>query len=120
MITQPFVENAIEHGQLHTIKDGLIKVQIIEKDKMLEISVTDNGVGRDKASQIKKKQSHKSMAMDITRERIKIMNKKYKGRGSMEVKDLNEDLKTGTKVIICLPLIYENSIFDKNEKGINH
>jgi hypothetical protein len=120
MITQPFVENSIEHGQLHTIKDGVIKIQIIEKDKMLEITVTDNGVGREKAAQIKKNQNHKSMAMDITRERIKIMNKKYKGRGSMEVTDLNQKLKTGTKVIICLPLIYENTIFDKNEKSINH
>ena len=123
MITQPFVENSIEHGQLHTITNGLIQIHMRrkgKKDGMLEIEVSDNGVGREKAAQIKKQTSHKSMAMDITRERIRIMNKKYKGKGGMEVSDFDTELKSGTKVIICLPLIYENTTFGKNEKGINH
>ena len=28
MITQPFIENAIEHGQLHTVKGGKIEVKM--------------------------------------------------------------------------------------------
>ena len=120
MITQPFVENSIEHGQLHTITNGLIQIHMRTKDGMLEIEVSDNGVGREKAAQIKKQTSHKSMAMDITRERIRIMNKKYKGKGGMEVSDFDTELKSGTKVIICLPLIYENTTFGKNEKSSNH
>jgi tetratricopeptide (TPR) repeat protein len=120
MITQPFVENSIEHGQLHTVDEGLIEIVMHERDGMLEIEVTDNGVGREKSAKIKRNTNHKSMAMDITRERIRILNKKYKGTGSLEISDLDPILKTGTRVIICLPLIYENIIFERNEKNPNH
>jgi LytS/YehU family sensor histidine kinase len=91
-----------------------------ERDGMLEIEVTDNGVGREKSAKIKRNTNHKSMAMDITRERIRILNKKYKGKGSLEITDLDSISKTGTRVIICLPLIYENIIFERNEKNLNH
>lgn len=120
MITQPFIENSIEHGQLHTIEKGLIAIKMIENKGMLEIIITDNGVGRTKAAKIKKNRSHKSMAMDITRERIEILNKKYKGKGSLLVEDLNPEDKSGTRVIICLPMIYENTKFESDEKSTNN
>jgi tetratricopeptide (TPR) repeat protein len=120
MITQPFVENSIEHGQLHAISDGIIRIHMHELDGMLEIMVSDNGVGREKAAKIKRKSNHKSMALNITRERIQILNKKYKGKGNLEITDLDETTKTGTMVRICLPLIYENITFDGNEKNTNH
>ena len=111
MITQPFIENSIEHGQLHTIENGIIEIRMKENSGMLEIEIIDNGVGRTRAGKIKKNKTHKSMAMDITRERIEIMNKKYKGKGSLTVTDLDPNQKTGTRVIICLPMIYENTKF---------
>lgn len=120
MITQPFIENSLEHGQLHTIENGMIAIEMKENKGMLEIQITDNGVGRTKAAKIKKNKTHKSMAMDITRERIEILNKKYKGKGSLSVEDLNEKEKTGTRVIICLPMIYENTKFENDEKSTNN
>lgn len=103
MITQPFIENAIEHGQLHTIEGGFIKVSFVKQDDMLIITIIDNGIGR-KGSRMKKKSSaHKSMAMDITSERIKNLNKKNKTDGSLVVEDYNKTLETGTKVVISLP-----------------
>ena len=103
LITQPFIENAIEHGQLHTIDGGFIKVSFVKEDNMLVITIIDNGIGR-KGSKVKKKSSaHKSMAMDITSERIKNLNKKYKSEGSMVVEDYDKVLETGTKVVISLP-----------------
>lgn len=103
MITQPFIENAIEHGQLHTIEGGFIKVSFVKDGNMLVIKIIDNGIGR-KGSKVKKKSSaHKSMAMDITSERIKNLNKKYKSEGSMVVEDYDKVLETGTKVVISLP-----------------
>jgi len=103
MITQPFIENAIEHGQLHTIEGGFIKVSFIKENNMLIITIIDNGIGR-KGSRLKKKSSaHKSMAMDITSERIKNLNKKNKSDGTLLVEDYNKALETGTKVVISLP-----------------
>jgi len=120
MITQPFIENAIEHGQLHTIEDGVIQIEMSEREGMLEIIITDNGVGRAQSAKIKKNKSHKSMAIDITRQRIEILNKKYKGKGSLAIEDLVQSNQTGTKVIICLPIIYENTIFGNDEKGTHN
>lgn len=104
MITQPFVENAIEHGQLHTIKGGHITITICEKDAMIQIEITDNGVGRKGAQKTKKIKAHKSMAINITKERIEIINFKYKKQGSIFIEDFNKEKQTGTKVTILLPL----------------
>ncbi|MEN9994063.1 MAG: hypothetical protein RL762_720 [Bacteroidota bacterium] len=107
MITQPFIENAIEHGQLHSVKDGKISVNIYAKDAQLYIQIQDNGVGRKKSADTKKIKAHKSMAIDITRERIAILNKKYKFNGSLTMSDLDTVSQTGTVVTLILPLKYE-------------
>ena len=104
MITQPFVENSIEHGQLHTIKGGHITITICEKEAMIQIQITDNGVGRKGAQKTKKIKSHKSMAINITKERIEIINFKYKKQGSILMEDLDKTKQTGTVVTILLPL----------------
>jgi len=107
MITQPFIENAIEHGQLHSVKDGKILVNISTENNELIIEIQDNGVGRKKSAATKKMNTHKSMAIDITRERIAILNKKYKFNGSLTISDLNPKNQTGTIVTLVLPLKYE-------------
>lgn len=103
MITQPFIENSIEHGQLHTIEGGYIHIEFKKKGEMLEISIEDNGVGREHAKKNQKELKHKSMALNITHERIAIINRKYKAEGNLVIEDLNKTLKTGTKVLISLP-----------------
>ena len=120
MITQPFIENAIEHGQLHTVENGLITISIKENNKLLEISITDNGIGRLKAGKKKKSKTHNSMALNITNERIQILNKKYKSKGSLTIQDLNHENNSGTSVLICLPIIYETTNFIQDEKGTNN
>ena len=110
MITQPFIENAIEHGQLHTVKDGHIIVQMRAEGQSLLLRIEDNGVGRQKSQKTKKIRTHKSMAIDITKERIEIINKKYKFNGSLVFEDLNKEEQTGTVVKLVLPLRYEDSI----------
>jgi two-component sensor histidine kinase len=110
MITQPFIENAIEHGQLHTVKDGHILVQMRAEGQSMLLRIEDNGVGRKKSQKTKKIRTHKSMAIDITKERIEIINKKYKFNGSLLFEDLNKEQETGTVVKLVLPLRYEASI----------
>jgi sensor histidine kinase YesM len=58
MITQPFIENAIEHGQLNTISNGLITIYMRQTNGLLDITISDNGVGRTKAYKIKKNKNH--------------------------------------------------------------
>jgi len=48
MIVQIHVENAIRHGILPKKKKGLLDIQIKKAETLLQIIITDNGVGRDK------------------------------------------------------------------------
>lgn len=107
MITQPFIENAIEHGQLHTVSGGKIQVNIHAHQNQLIIEIQDNGVGRIKSAATKKIKTDKSMAIAITRERIAILNKKYKFKGSLTINDLDPARQSGTSVKLVLPLMYE-------------
>ena len=113
MITQPFVENAIEHGQLNTIENGQITINIVEKEEMLYVEVSDNGVGITESTKKKNPLSeHKSMAMDITNQRVSILNKKYKSKARIAISNLTEEKHSGTRVEIFLPLLTENLNFD--------
>ena len=49
---------------------------------------------------------HRSMAMDITRERLTLLNKKHKKKITLEIIDLKDmDSKpTGTKVLLKIPV----------------
>ncbi len=108
MITQPFIENSIEHGRLHLIEDGFINIHFYKKAGMLKISIEDNGVGRKGAEANKKSKDHKSMAMKITKDRIELLNKKYKTHGFMKIEDYNKEEGTGTKVLISIPYRVQN------------
>jgi tetratricopeptide (TPR) repeat protein len=110
MITQPFIENAIEHGQLHTIEGGFIHVRISKDEEMLHIAIIDNGVGRKGSEQNKKSKAHKSMAMKITQDRISILSDKYKIQGRLEVEDYDKNAETGTLVNIYLPYKTESDV----------
>lgn len=110
MITQPFIENAIEHGQLHTVQGGFIEVSFTKTSGMLNVSINDNGIGRKGSRNKKKSSAHKSMAMEITRERIDNLNRKFKTDGYLDVQDYNLEQETGTSVLISLPYTTESKV----------
>ena len=103
MITQPFIENALEHGQLHTIENGNIQIKFTFDESMLHVLISDNGIGRKGAKQNKKSSEHRSMAMKITQDRIQNLSYKYKIQGRMEIADFDKVNETGTIVNIYLP-----------------
>ena len=112
MITQPFVENSIEHGQLNIVENGHIHIEFKQVDNMLFVKIEDNGIGRKESEKKKMKKNHKSMALNITKERVNILNKKYKSKATVEIGDLKEEKYSGTLVELYLPLLNENIKFD--------
>jgi hypothetical protein len=48
------------------------------------------------------------MAINITKERIDIINLKFSTKGSVEIEDFDKEKETGTIVTILLPLHNEN------------
>ena len=49
------------------------------------------------------------MAIDITSERIRIINQKYKTKGNLKIRDYDELNEIGTEVIIKIPLKFDNN-----------
>jgi tetratricopeptide (TPR) repeat protein len=76
LLLQPFVENAIWHGLMHKKGIGLVTISFELNKDILYCTVTDNGIGRSRAEAIGSKSSkiHKSMGIQITRERLELIN----------------------------------------------
>jgi tetratricopeptide (TPR) repeat protein len=108
---QPFVENAIQHGfAKKDCTQGMISINIKQKPKSILINITDNGQGINSSLKNKKESSHQSMGMKIFRERIRLIERKYKKTVKFEVFDVSEKNPelTGTSVNIDFPLIEPN------------
>lgn len=104
MLTQPFIENAIKHGLRNTTENGKITVRFYLKNEKLLFEVTDNGKGFETNSQ---SANHKSMAMNITKERLISYTKNQDFVvHTANVKDTNEKI-VGAKVSFEIPYIYE-------------
>lgn len=107
MLTQPFIENAIEHGIKHKPAPGMILVKFDKQPGYLTIQVEDDGIGRKKAGELRKKQDkdHKSMATRIMQERIGIFNKRHKRKITMQIIDLENEHgeAKGTRVVFRVP-----------------
>lgn len=106
MILQPFVENAIKHGLMHKKNDKKLAVTF-ELDTSLICTITDNGVGRKRSSEINQRQTgkHQSFATQATEKRIELLNSYAKQPYSFEIIDLEQNgIATGTKIIITIPI----------------
>lgn len=109
MLIQPYVENSIWHGIMHKQGEGKITIRFSMKDEMLCCVIEDDGVGRERAMEIKKNKPvspHKSVGMTNTRERLEIINQVSKNDLSVVVTDLYSESKEacGTRVELRVPL----------------
>jgi ligand-binding sensor domain-containing protein len=111
MILQPYVENAIWHGLMHKDGRGKLLVQVKDMGHQIQCIIEDNGIGRHKASEFRGKQTdHKnSVGMQITSDRIALINKIYHVDTQVHVIDLADESgkPTGTRVVINIPLIHD-------------
>lgn len=109
MIIQPYVENAIWHGLVHKSGKGILDIIVGLNNRTLICSVTDNGIGRRKAMEIKEKkgQVHRSMGMKVTEGRIELIRKINNNRDTnVTITDLEDEQgePAGTRVVIMLPV----------------
>jgi len=108
MLFQPFVENAINHGLLSLKRKGKLTIDVHQEGLNLIGIIEDDGIGRVKAGELKDrlKKSHISRGLQITNERIQVLN---------TVKNIDIKIDTidkidengnaaGTKVIITIPI----------------
>jgi tetratricopeptide (TPR) repeat protein len=114
MLTQPFIENAIEHGIKPVGNDGQVQVYFKKDKNRVVVEVEDNGIGIDASKEASEKEKgHESMAIKITRERLDMLRRDSGGRTELSIMDKKQinPFDRGTVVRIVIPLV------EKNEKG---
>jgi putative methionine-R-sulfoxide reductase with GAF domain/anti-sigma regulatory factor (Ser/Thr protein kinase) len=110
LLMQPFVENAIWHGLMHKEGDRQLKIRFTESDDRLYCMIEDNGIGRDKAKEVKiangKAKDHVSKGIQVSMERLKSMKDAYGETGELRITDLVDDKgePCGTRIEISFPI----------------
>lgn len=104
MLLQPYVENAVWHGMRYKEEKGLLHIHFSQKDKdTAVITVTDDGVGRERSKAMKtdNQKKQKSKGMGNIKKRIAILNEMYGDRVDVAITDVFENGE-GTKVTLTL------------------
>ena len=107
MIIQPYVENAIIHGLLHSKKEGFINIDFsLYDNNSILCTINDNGIGREKSQQINEESGlkRKSRGMMITKQRLDIMNKGNDEKYSVKITDLKDSAgeALGTRIDLII------------------
>ena len=111
LVLQPFLENAIWHGL--SSKEGEKEIIVSAKKTapgLVEITITDNGIGRNESFKIKKNKKkpskRKSVGIDLTKDRLTTFCAEYINEFSLQYIDLkdNDEKPIGTQVVIRIPL----------------
>ena len=108
LLIQPYAENAIWHGLMQKETPGHLEIIITQpQENTLQIIIKDNGIGRKKAVVLQSKSAtiHKSFGMQITKDRIDIVNKIFRMQATVEYEDLYKDgAAAGTSVTLIIPV----------------
>ncbi len=109
---QPFVENSIWHGFNGGKADGFVKISLIKDQDSVRVLIQDNGVGVNESRKQRKIRikDHVSMGIDITTQRLELINKLHDSMYEVVISDNSEmgESQTGTTVGLQLPYLVNN------------
>ena len=101
LVIQPIVENAIKHAFKSMKSGGKILIDYQVKEKLVHISVVDNGKGINQKERNRSK-DHQSLGLEIVRQRLSLINEK------LNINDAGIEIRSnapsGTICHITLPI----------------
>jgi tetratricopeptide (TPR) repeat protein len=109
LLIQPFVENAILHGVVPKEGNGAISVRFDVVDNQLICTISDDGIGFNTSKALKENsvKAHQSMALEITRKRLEIIEATTAKKANVSISEIIQNNEVaGTKVTLLLPLQY--------------
>jgi hypothetical protein len=106
LFIQPFVENAIWHGLQLQKNSPSLEVSFTLEGNKLKCIVEDNGIGRKRAAENRKK-GHVSTGLKNVEERIAVLNATSRDKISVSFTDLSDagGNPAGTRVEILFPVM---------------
>lgn len=98
LFLQPFIENSIRHGLMHSKKTKSLQLSIFKKDSGFVAVIEDNGIGRMASASINEVQrpNHNSFASKAIEDRIDILRETKKMIIDLKI----DDLEHGTIVTL--------------------
>jgi hypothetical protein len=116
MLLQPFCENAIWHGLMHKEGRGHLEISFALQNGLLSCTVTDNGVGREKAAQLASKSAEKikSLGLQLTKDRLALFNKETAGKIAYTIEDLVDERGVVCGTTVQLQIRHQTIIQRKN------
>ena len=109
MLLQPYIENAILHGLIPKDAPGFLKINFFSKDNFIHALIEDNGIGRNKAAEIKNqsRKNHVSMGIKITNDRLRLLSHVQQASFTVNFTDLYDSTgnAAGTRVEIIWPVL---------------
>ncbi len=105
MLLQPYIENAVWHGLRYKKEKGLLSISIQPKSEtQITITISDNGIGRARSKALKTEHQKKqnSKGMNNIKKRVQILNKMYKDKVDVCIRDMSDNEDAGTKVVVTL------------------
>jgi len=108
LLTQPIIENALWHGLSPKKGDKRLMINIYPKDDdIFIIEIIDNGIGRERAAEIKRARTfkRKSVGIQLSEERLQYFSKNFSAKYHIIFEDLFDETgaPAGTKVIMEIP-----------------
>lgn len=102
MLVQPFLENALLHGLRPLDHKGMLSINVLSDSEYLTISICDNGIGRKKSAENRRKLEHyhDSQGLKNIEKRIELLNTLQKVSIFLDIVDIDDNGKTGTLVIL--------------------
>lgn len=94
MLIEPYIENAIIHGILQSPRPGKIDIGFTKGKNKLRCVITDNGIGREQAAEIRKQAGimHRPSGMHITQARLEMLRNEDKSEEHLvKIFDLKDE-----------------------------
>jgi ligand-binding sensor domain-containing protein len=108
LLLQPFIENALWHGLRLKEGEKTLQLRFYPEGAALKIEISDNGIGRQAAGEIKRKKlgagQFESKGTQLAQHRIDLLNRQQGVRTGVVVTDLKtaDGTPAGTRVVISL------------------
>ncbi|HVT85799.1 MAG TPA: histidine kinase [Chitinophagaceae bacterium] len=107
MLLQPYVENSIKHGFKSRQTKYFLNISVSKKDDKITCTITDNGIGREKAALISSTEleKHASTGTIIVEEKIEALKFYYNYNLGTHTEDLKDEKgnAAGTRVSLIFP-----------------
>jgi two-component sensor histidine kinase len=112
MLIQPYLENAVKHGLLHSNSHKKLNVDFSIEGNNLKVVIDDNGIGRKRANEINQKRSGQNMGAGFStkanEQRLEILNSIANIGVQIEDKMDEHQQPTGTRVTLTIQVTKKN------------